>query len=443
MPGWRRELARCLKSRQNFCNLVFRVATMASSTRRCGGKAMVAFVVLCLALASSCEAGRLGGPRTRAARVGEKFFNVMQFGAKPNGVQDCTQAFMQAWVAACGVNGYARVVVPKGIFKVTELIFSGPCKNPSASPLIFQIFGTIKADSDLSNYPDKGWISFNRVNGLMITGDGIIDGQGQNVWKYNDCKSNPDCAHLAASLYINNVQNGKIRGLHLVNSMGFHMHITNCNNIRAQALTLTAPADSPNTDGIHISRSQMVKVSRSTIGTGDDCISIGQGATDVTLNRIKCGPGHGISVGSLGKLPQEMDVRGLIVKNCSLTDTTNGIRIKTWPGSDPSKASGMLFTNIVMKNVKNPIIIDQGYGGKSSAKPSRVKISDIIYQNIGGTTQSEVGVNLMCSTLAPCENLRFQNINLRFNGPNNVRPTSTCTNARVGYSGIQIPPPCK
>lgn len=72
------------------------------------------------------------------------------------------------------------------------------------------------------------------------------------------------------------------------------------------------------------------------------------------------------SVGSLGKLPKEMDVTGLTVKNCTLVGTANGIRIKTYPASDPSSASEILFQDINMNNVHNPIIIDQNYGAKSS-----------------------------------------------------------------------------
>lgn len=45
-----------------------------------------------------------------------------------------------------------------------------------------------------------------------------------------------------------------------------------------------------------------------------------------------------------------------------MTGTANGIRIKTWPNSPGSSAAtNMTFENIVMKNVTNPIIIDQSY----------------------------------------------------------------------------------
>lgn len=68
------------------------------------------------------------------------------------------------------------------------------------------------------------------------------------------------------------------------------------------------------------------------------------------------------SVGSLGKYLNEGDVSGLVVRDCTMTGTMNGIRIKTCPNSPGrSAATNMTFENIVMRNVTNPIIIDQSY----------------------------------------------------------------------------------
>lgn len=57
------------------------------------------------------------------------------------------------------------------------------------------------------------------------------------------------------------------------------------------------------------------------------------GSTNVTTSNIFCGPGNGISVGSLGRYPSEEDAVGLVVRNCTFTGTANGVRIKTWEGS--------------------------------------------------------------------------------------------------------------
>ena len=79
-------------------------------------------------------------------------------------------------------------------------------------------------------------------------------------------------------------------------------------------------------------------------------------------------------MGSLGKYENEEDVKGITVKNCTMVGTENGIRIKTYPGSKESSASSMLFQDIVMNNVKNPIIIDQGYCPKSKCSNKAVSL---------------------------------------------------------------------
>ncbi|XP_060191221.1 exopolygalacturonase-like [Lycium barbarum] len=387
-------------------------------------------LILVLSAVVTCN----GAPLPQADQT---IFSVMNFGAKPNSELISTQAFMRAWRAACDFNGRARVFVPPGVYTLGETSFAGPCKG--THPIILQIAGTLKAVPDVSEYSNFAWISFDSINGVIITGGGTLDAQGKSVWQFNDCKTNPDCVHLPATLHFNGIENGKVMRLNLINSMGFHLHITNSYLVRFHGLTIDAPEDSPNTDGIHISKSNTIKLSRSVIRTGDDCVSFGQGTNNVTVNKVTCGPGHGISVGSLGKLPGELEVRGLIVKNCTLKGTTNGIRIKTFAGAIPNRAFGMMFSDIVMENVKNPIVIDQSYGDKST-EPSQVKISDVIYQNIRGTTTSDIAVHLVCSSKLPCQNVRLTNINLKHIA--NTPITSQCENANVGYTGLQIPPPC-
>lgn len=85
-----------------------------------------------------------------------------------------------------------------------------------------------------------------------------------------------------------------VSGLTSVNSRYFHMAIDQCNNIMLGKLKISAPTWSPNTDGIHIQSSSGVTISRSSIMTGDDCISIGPGSKNLLIDHIACGPGHGI-----------------------------------------------------------------------------------------------------------------------------------------------------
>ncbi|KAB1213940.1 hypothetical protein CJ030_MR5G017203 [Morella rubra] len=366
--------------------------------------------------------------RSNIVGSNEKVFNVLQFGAKPDGRKDCTEPFIRAWRATCDFKGSSRLLIPGGTFLISQVVFGGPCNGPT--PKIVQVSGTVKATTDVSEYSSAEWVLFEAITGLIVTGSGTFDGQGGAVWKYNDCKGNNNCVQLPSNIKFNKVTNGLIRGLTSLNSKGTHLFITNSENIRARNLHIRAPADSPNTDGIHVSHSNNVRIAKTSVSTGDDCISIVQGATNVAINKLTCGPGHGISVGSLGKYHNEEDVRGIIVKNCTLTGTQNGVRIKTWPGSDPSAAFGMLFQNIVMNYVRNPIIIDQGYcaGSHGCNKSGNLKLTS--------SSKSHVQQDA-------CQNVQFNNIDLKFRQKGMAAATATCDNAKVGYSGRQNPPPCR
>lgn len=85
-----------------------------------------------------------------------------------------------------------------------------------------------------------------------------------------------------------------VRGITSLNSKFFHIALVECQNFKGSKIKISAPENSPNTDGIHIERSSSVYFSGSHIGTGDDCISIGQGNSQVTVSSVTCGPGHGI-----------------------------------------------------------------------------------------------------------------------------------------------------
>ncbi|WOK97992.1 polygalacturonase-like [Canna indica] len=129
----------------------------------------------------------------------------------------------------------------------------------------------------------------------------------------------------------------------------FHMQVFKSNYVTFNSIRVTAPGDSPNTDGLHIAESSNIVVNNAVVDTGDDCISIGPGNRNLSITGVTCGPGHGISVGSLSKTPGENDVVGLSVRNCTFIGTSNGLRIKSWQSSVFAlKASGFHYEDIVM-----------------------------------------------------------------------------------------------
>ena len=94
------------------------------------------------------------------------------------------------------------------------------------------------------------------------------------------------------NLGFTNSNNIMINGLTSLNSQMYHIVIIGCNNVKLQGVKVSASGNSPNTDGIHVQLSSGVSIMNSKISTGDDCVSIGVGTTNLDIENMACGPGH-------------------------------------------------------------------------------------------------------------------------------------------------------
>ncbi|CAJ1975627.1 unnamed protein product [Sphenostylis stenocarpa] len=250
----------------------------------------------------------------------------------------------------------------------------------------FQIDGTIVAPSDYRSFSNSGvWILFRHLSGLLILG-GTLDGKGQSYW---NCKINVKSCPIGAR--------------------GIHFAVDHCRQVLFEHVNINAPSTSPNTDGINVLLSSGITVSHATTGTGDDCISLSYGNTHVWIEHVNCDPGHGISIGSLGKFEHEAGVHNVTVMSSTFDRTQNGVRIKSW--ARPS----------------------HGYAKDIS---SGVKMIKVLYENIKGTSASREAINFDCSKSNPCQGIKLHDINLVYN---KETATSTCTNALGISSGVVIP----
>ncbi|XP_022851448.1 probable polygalacturonase At3g15720, partial [Olea europaea var. sylvestris] len=230
-----------------------------------------------------------------------------------------------------------------------------------------------------------------------------------------------------------NCNNLYVSGLKHINSQKNHVSINGCNGVTIEKLHIIAPERSPNTDGIDISFSTSIQIHNCTIKTGDDCIAINGGTSNVNITQVACGPGHGISVGSLGHNGAHDEVQGILVNKCCFNGTRNGARIKTWQGGS-GFARNISFSDITLIAADNPIIIDQFYCNGRVCKPtneSAVQVSDVTYTGIQGTTVcKKATINFSCSDTVPCTNITLNNINITSAAPNSPLH-SRCINAQV------------
>lgn len=59
-----------------------------------------------------------------------------------------------------------------------------------------------------------------------------------------------------------------VNNLKIQEAQQIHTSFEKCMNVQASLLTITAPEDSPNTDGIHVAGTQDIQISSCNIGTG-------------------------------------------------------------------------------------------------------------------------------------------------------------------------------
>ncbi|XP_041017298.1 probable polygalacturonase At1g80170 isoform X1 [Juglans microcarpa x Juglans regia] len=380
---------------------------------------------------------------TRIRPISKRVLFLSHFGAKGDGLHDDTKAFKDAWELACSFSRRTRIVIPAGnTFMIHPIDLAGPCQ----SKVILQISGKIVAPEDPDAWygmnPRK-WIYFHGVNHLTIEGGGTINGMGQKWWAQS-CKTNSTnpCQHAPTAITFHRCKYLNVKNLMVVNSQQMHMAFTKCLRVVASNLKVIASAHSPNTDGIHISASKGVELEDSIIRTGDDCISIVSNSSRIRIRNIICGPGHGISIGSLGKSNSWSQVHDVMVDGAFLSNTQNGLRIKTWQGGS-GFATDISFQNVLMENVSNPIIIDQYYCDSwlpCANQTLAVKVENISFTHIKGTSATEEAIKFGCSDDSPCEGLYLEDIQLLPSSSGITR--SFCWKAHGWSSGLVHPPAC-
>ncbi|KAI6700706.1 hypothetical protein NL676_015030 [Syzygium grande] len=284
------------------------------------------------------------------------------------------------------------------------------------------------------------WIEFTKLTKIKIKGQGIIDGQG-SVWWNDSPTVNPteeldsvsstalnstNSSNDTISTNLSNMPSTKptalrfygstdvtVNGITIQNSPQTHLKFDSCTDVQVFGVTISSPGNSPNTDGIHLQNSQNMLIYSTDIASGDDCVSIQTGCSNVYIHNVNCGPGHGISIGGLGKDNTKACVSNVTVRDTTFTGTLTGVRIKTWQGGSGS-VQDIMFSNIQVSEVQTPIMIDQFYCDKGTCKneTAAVAVSGINYMNIKGTYTVQA-VHFACSDSLPCIGVSLTTIELK------------------------------
>ncbi len=329
--------------------------------------------------------------------------NVRRFGALGDGVHDDTAA-IQAAITACPPKG--RVLIPKGVYSVLPLFLKSHitvelqrgaelrlCTDRSRFPILP---GMTLSTDETDEYNLGSWegnpldmyaalITGVHVEDTALIGEGVLNGQGDAGDWWVDPKRRRG-AWRPRMLFLNRCEGFTMQGLTVKNSPSWNLHPYFSKHLQFLSTTVTAPANSPNTDGFDPESCEDILLAGVHFSLGDDCVAIKSGklymgaryqtpCRSIRITHCLMENGHGgVTVGS------EMagGVNDVVISACVMRNTDRGLRVKTRRGRGKDGViDGITFDHVRMENVGTPFVVNCLYfcdpDGKSDYVQSREK----------------------------------------------------------------------
>ncbi|MGB5820378.1 MAG: glycosyl hydrolase family 28 protein [Saonia sp.] len=256
----------------------------------------------------------------------DKTFNILDFGAIPDGKTLNTKAIQAAIKKAIAAKG--TVVVPAGKFYTGSLLL-GPNMT-----LKLEKDAELIASTQMGDYQQDEFILAPYADNLSITGEGTINGNGTSFFDEEwDFEQRPE-----PWIVIRDAKNVVVENITLINSPSHCLGFDYCNDVAVSGLVIKNDPRSPNTDGIDIRNSQGVVIKDCDIRTGDDAICIKNQRKPESL------------INDRGEARNKV-TRDIEVYDCYLESDDAALKLGT--------GSGHLITDVSFRNIS---ICDSRYG---------------------------------------------------------------------------------
>lgn len=362
-------------------------------------------------------------------------FDITQFGAKPDGQTDCTEAIAKA-IAAAAEAGGGRVVVPAGSFLTGAIHLKSNVELHLAATNTTLLFSTDPKKylpvvrtrwEGMDCYNFSALIYAYGQQNIAVTGPGTLDGQAEHTnwwvmkgkWKGRPGATNGVQTSARARLDVmNNTQvpveqrvfdaddflrpnfvqffqcrNILIEGVRIRRSPMWELHPVLSTNITVRGVEIISHG--PNNDGFDPESCSDILVENCLFDTGDDCMAIKSGrnadglrwnipSQNIIVRNCVMRDGHGgTTIGS----EISGGCRNVFVENCDMSspDLTCALRLKS------NAMRGGTVENIFMRNIKIGVV-----------KDSVLQI-DFLYEEGAKGAQKPVARNIVMENIT-CEN---------------------------------------
>ena len=309
-------------------------------------------------------------------------FDVEAYGAKPDNSTLCTSAFRAAIAAAGAAVAHdptsRATVVANGQGTYITGAFNLTSRLTLAIAAGTTVRGVESQNVNVAQFPilpslpsygrtrDDHVASKSRFNALVmvvgddvaISGAGTLDGGGEWWWAKRASSPTALAAGRPHLLEIYNSSRVEVAGIKLKDSAFWTMHPIYSHDVHIHDITISAPADSPNTDGIDPDSSSNVLIERCTISCGDDHIAIKSGidaaglafampSRNITVRGNTHLAGRGISIGSeVSGGVEDVLIEDVVVVGPS----EHGLHIKT-AASRGGYVRSVVYRNISLGNI--------------------------------------------------------------------------------------------
>ncbi|WP_034466921.1 glycoside hydrolase family 28 protein [Butyrivibrio proteoclasticus] len=215
-----------------------------------------------------------------------KDFNVVDYGAKPDGISKCTDAIQRA-IDDCSTEG-GRVVFPAGEYLSGSLLLKSNVELhlESGAVLVSSLDEADVVDFSkdfVDDNADTGWeggcfLYACHARDITISGFGTIDGQGRKVFYDDEPEDSPKECPLNVKgfrprmSFLEDVENLTIVDVTFKDAAFWTLHMAGCRNVRIENIRIMNHKRGVNTDGIDPDCCKNVIIRGCNIVSGDDCI---------------------------------------------------------------------------------------------------------------------------------------------------------------------------